>query len=169
MSSFLLIIVAVAALVIAALLWKKKDDLDFTDSTVEHELEDTRVTPLLRGINYLLSDKPDQALQEMVQVAKIRSESAEVYMALGEMFRSQGEYGRAVRIHQNLLARPEVSLEFQFQAYVSLGRDFQAGGLLALSFSRRKHKKEIKYLRKENALLNQEVENLRNIPLQDDL
>ena len=44
-----------------------------------------------------------------------------------------------------------------------------SGGLLALSFSRRKHKKEINYLRKENALLHQEVENLRNIPLQDDL
>lgn len=130
MSSFLLIIFAVAVLVAAALLWKKKDDLDFSDPNIEHELEDTRVTPLLRGINYLLSDKPDQALQEMVQVAKIRSESAEVYMALGEMFRTQGEYGRAVRIHQNLLARPEVSLDFQFQAYVSLGRDFQAGGLL---------------------------------------
>jgi putative membrane protein len=44
-----------------------------------------------------------------------------------------------------------------------------AGGLFALSFSRRKHKKEIKHLRKENALLHEEVENLRNIPLQDDL
>jgi len=130
MNSFLLIVIAVAALVAAALLWKKREDIDFADASLEHEPEDTRVTPLLRGINYLLSDKPDQALQEMVQVAKIRSESAEVYMALGEMFRTQGEYGRAVRIHQNLLARPEVSLEFQFQAYVSLGRDFQAGGLL---------------------------------------
>ncbi len=44
-----------------------------------------------------------------------------------------------------------------------------AGGVLALSFSRRKHKKEIKHLRKENELLHKEVENLRNIPLQDDL
>ncbi len=44
-----------------------------------------------------------------------------------------------------------------------------AGGALALSFSRRKHKKEIQHLRKENKLLNQEVENLRNIPLQEDL
>ncbi len=44
-----------------------------------------------------------------------------------------------------------------------------AGGLLALSFSRRKHKKELKFLRKENALLHEEVENLRTIPLQDDL
>jgi len=44
-----------------------------------------------------------------------------------------------------------------------------AGGLLSLSFSRRKHKKELKFLRKENALLHEEVENLRTIPLQDDL
>lgn len=44
-----------------------------------------------------------------------------------------------------------------------------SGGLLALSFSRRKHKKEIKFLRKENVLMHKEVENLRNIPLQDDL
>ncbi len=43
------------------------------------------------------------------------------------------------------------------------------GGALALSFSRRKHKREIEQLRKENSLLTQEVENLRNIPLQDDL
>ncbi|MDQ6990000.1 MAG: LapA family protein [Mariprofundaceae bacterium] len=43
------------------------------------------------------------------------------------------------------------------------------GGVLALSFSRRKHKREISFLRKENSLLHQEVENLRNIPLQDDL
>ena len=44
-----------------------------------------------------------------------------------------------------------------------------AGGVLALSFSRRKHKKEIKHLRKENMMLHKEVENLRTIPLQDDL
>jgi len=43
------------------------------------------------------------------------------------------------------------------------------GGMASLSFSRRKHKQEISELRKENELLNQEVENLRNIPLQDDV
>ncbi len=129
MSGVFVIIVAVVALVAAAYFWREREKQLFSDN-LEEQPEDTRVTPLLRGINYLLSDKPDQALQEMVQVAKIRSESAEVYMALGEMFRAQGEYGRAVRIHQNLLARPEVSRDFQFQAYVSLGRDFQAGGLV---------------------------------------
>ena len=43
------------------------------------------------------------------------------------------------------------------------------GGVLALSFSRRKHKQEIAFLRQENERLQREVDNLRNIPLQDDV
>jgi len=128
MSIFITILLLAAVIVVAFLIWKNKEE--YSETSLGPEPEDIRVPPLLRGINFLLSDKPDQALQEMVHVAKIRSESAEVYMALGEMFRSQGEYGRAVRIHQNLLARPDMAPELQFQAYVSLGRDFQAGGLL---------------------------------------
>ncbi|OIP99290.1 MAG: hypothetical protein AUK35_08335 [Zetaproteobacteria bacterium CG2_30_46_52] len=128
MSGFMFTLLAVATLVALAIFWKNREE--YSDSSLDEKSEDDRVAPLLKGINYLLSDQPDQALQEMVQVAKIRSESAEVYMALGEMFRAQGEYGRAVRIHQNLLARPDVPKELSFQAYVSLGRDFQAGGLL---------------------------------------
>jgi len=53
-----------------------------------------------------------------------------VYMALGEMFRSRGEIGRAVRIHQNLLARPDLSQDIHLQAHVALAIDFQTGGLL---------------------------------------
>lgn len=128
MSTFIVTLLVIAVLLAIILLWKNRED--FSEASLEPEPEDIRVPPLLRGINYLLSDKPDQALQEMVQVAKIRSESAEVYMALGEMFRAQGEYGRAVRIHQNILARPEIAADLHFQAYVSLGQDFQAGGLL---------------------------------------
>ncbi len=44
-----------------------------------------------------------------------------------------------------------------------------AGGMLSLSFSRQKHKQEIKQLRRDNELLQQEVDNLRNFPLQDEL
>jgi len=44
-----------------------------------------------------------------------------------------------------------------------------SGGVLALSFSRRKHKQEIIWLRNEHERLQREVDNLRNIPLQDDV
>ncbi len=92
--------------------------------------EDARISPLLRGINYLLAEEPDRALQEMVKVARLRSEAAEVYMALGGMFRAKGEIGRAVRIHQNILARPGISPEMYLQASFALAQDFQTGGLL---------------------------------------
>lgn len=92
--------------------------------------DDQRISPLLRGIHHLLSDKPDLALQDMVEVAKLQSESTEVYMALGEMFLSQGEIGRAVRIHQNILARPHVPQALYIQAHFALAKDFQTGGLL---------------------------------------
>jgi len=92
--------------------------------------DDVRVMPLLRGINFLLSDQADLALQEMVQVARLRSDAIDVYMALGEMFRGSGEIGRAVRIHQNLLARPDIQPKQALEAHFALGRDFHTGGLL---------------------------------------
>lgn len=126
MTTLLLSLIAAALLVMAALYWRQTQDDERDDS--QHE--DGRVTPLLRGINFLLSDEPDLALQEMVQVARLRSEAADVYMALGEMFRAKGEIGRAVRIHQNILARPDVPRSLHLQAHLALARDFQTGGLL---------------------------------------
>jgi len=126
MNTLLLAITAASLLVLIALVLIPRRD----ESDGQALAEDERITPLLRGINYLLSDEPDRALQEMVQVARLRSEAAEVYMALGEMFRAKGEYGRAVRIHQNLLARPDLPANMRVLSMYALARDFHAGGLL---------------------------------------
>ncbi len=125
MNTLLLAITAFALVVLVALVLRP-----IQEEIEPKKEEDERISPLLRGINYLLSDEPDRALQEMVQVARLRSEAADVYMALGEMFRSRGEIGRAVRIHQNLLARPDLSQDIHLQAHVALAIDFQTGGLL---------------------------------------
>ena len=58
----------------AALYWRQIQNEEDGDA----QQEDGRVTPLLRGINYLLSDEPDLALQQMVQVARLRSEAADL-------------------------------------------------------------------------------------------
>ncbi|ATX81449.1 Lipopolysaccharide biosynthesis regulator YciM, contains six TPR domains and a predicted metal-binding C-terminal domain [Mariprofundus ferrinatatus] len=125
MNTILLAITAIALVVLVALVLRPVQE-----QGQPQKEEDERISPLLRGINYLLSDEPDLALQEMVQVARLRSEAADVYMALGEMFRSKGEIGRAVRIHQNLLARPDLPRELHLQAHLALALDFQTGGLL---------------------------------------
>jgi lipopolysaccharide assembly protein B len=123
----LLLALAAASIVVlmVALLLRQQGRQD----TVAQQ-EDERVMPLLRGINYLLADEPDRALQQMVQVARLRSEAADVYLALGEMFRAKGEIGRAVRIHQNLLARPDLPSTMRLHARLALGKDFQTGGLI---------------------------------------
>jgi len=126
MNTLLLAVTAVVLVLLLALVLRPLQ----AESEPGPEEEDKRISPLLRGINYLLSDEPDLALQEMVQVARLRSEAADVYMALGEMFRSRGEIGRAVRIHQNLLARPDLPKSIHLQAHMALARDFQTGGLL---------------------------------------
>ncbi|GMQ99779.1 MAG: lipopolysaccharide assembly protein LapB [Zetaproteobacteria bacterium] len=115
--------------VFAALIWflwqQRQSDVENRPGQ-----EDARISPLLRGINYLLSDEPDQALKELVHVARLQTETAEVYLALGDLFRNKGEFGRAVRIHQNLLARPGLPEELYMEAQFALAMDFQAGGLL---------------------------------------
>jgi len=123
----LLLALAAASIVVlmVALLLRQQGRQDGVDQP-----EDERVMPLLRGINFLLADEPDRALQQMVQVARLRSEAADVYLALGEMFRAKGEIGRAVRIHQNLLARPDLPAATHLQARLALGKDFQTGGLI---------------------------------------
>ncbi|MBF0281038.1 MAG: heat-shock protein [Zetaproteobacteria bacterium] len=127
MTDILLTIISALLLVLLTLFWQQRQNGEGKEREPE---EDNRVSPLLRGINYLLSDAPDKAIQEMVQVARLRTEAIDVYMSLGEMFRSQGEIGRAVRIHQNILARPNVSELNRLEATMALAKDFQTGGLL---------------------------------------
>jgi len=125
------IILTLLLLLAAAVSWWvwHQNELDKAQEN-QQKNDDIRVMPLLRGINFLLSDQADLALQEMVQVARLRSDAIDVYMALGEMFRGSGEIGRAVRIHQNLLARPDIQPEQALEAHFALGRDFHTGGLL---------------------------------------
>ncbi|MDQ6975910.1 MAG: heat-shock protein [Mariprofundaceae bacterium] len=126
MTSLLISVLLALLLVLSVLYWQK---LEESERPLE-PVEDDRIRPLLRGLNYLLSEQPDKALQEIVRVARLRSEATEVYMFLGEMFRNKGEFGRAVRIHQNILARPDVSSTLFIEVQFALATDFQTGGLI---------------------------------------
>lgn len=101
-----------------------------TTDDLDKETDDARLTPLLRGINYLLNDDPDLALQELLHVARMRTETAEVYLALGDMFRHKGEIGRAIHVHQSLLARPDLEERLTLETSLALAKDYQSGGFL---------------------------------------
>ena len=82
----------------------------------------------LVGLNYLLNEEPDKALEQFIKMLEVDSDTVETHLALGALFRRRGEVDRAIHIHQNLIARPQLSSEKRTQALLALGEDyFQAG------------------------------------------
>lgn len=82
-----------------------------------------------RGLYHLLNEEPEQAVQAFLDVAQVEPESVEAHLALGNLFRRQGETERALRIHQNLTARPNLSREQLDHAMYQLALDYQKAGL----------------------------------------
>ncbi len=82
-----------------------------------------------RGLNYLLNEEPDKAIDVFVQLVEVDSETVETHLALGSLFRRRGEVERAIRIHQNLIARPALSTEQRALALLELGQDYMRAGL----------------------------------------
>jgi lipopolysaccharide biosynthesis regulator YciM len=83
-----------------------------------------------KGINYLLNEQPDKAIEAFIKVLEVDSETVETHLALGNLYRRRGEVDRAIRIHQNLIARPRLESEQRSEALLELGHDYLSAGLL---------------------------------------
>lgn len=83
-----------------------------------------------RGLNFLLNEQPDKAIEVFIQIAEVDKDTVETHFALGNLFRRRGEVDRAIRIHQSLIARPHLDDEQRTQAVLELGEDFMRAGLL---------------------------------------
>jgi len=83
----------------------------------------------LRGLNLVLDQQTDEALELFIRMAKVDSNTLETHFALGHLFRRRGEVDRAIRVHQNLLARPNLNETQRHQALFSLAEDYLGAGL----------------------------------------
>ncbi len=92
----------------------------------QHGLSKTYFT----GLNYLLNEESDKAIDTFVSMLEVDSETVETHLALGNLFRKRGEVNRAIRIHQNLIARPSLTSEDRKLALLELGYDYMGAGLL---------------------------------------
>ena len=84
----------------------------------------------LKGLNFLLNEQTDQALEHFLHMVRVDDKTIETHSALGSLFRRRGEVDRAIRIHQNIIARPDLASEQRDQALYSLAKDYLAAGLL---------------------------------------
>lgn len=90
-----------------------------------------RLTPdYFRGLHYLLNDQPDRAIDIFIKVLEIDEETAETQLALGNLYRRRGEVARAIRLHQNLVARSALADELRMEAHLELAQDYLSAGVL---------------------------------------
>ncbi|MBI5546264.1 MAG: tetratricopeptide repeat protein, partial [Deltaproteobacteria bacterium] len=84
----------------------------------------------LKGFRYVLSDEPDQAIAELTRAAQ-DARTLEAYFALGALFRRTGEHERAIRLHQNMLLKPDLEARLGQQIQLELALDYQRAGMHA--------------------------------------
>jgi len=83
-----------------------------------------------KGLNFLLNEQPDKAIDAFIEIVRLDPETADMHFALGNLFRRRGETERAIRVHQNLLSRPDLPQEQKEHAQYELGMDYLKAGLL---------------------------------------
>ncbi|MCP5151201.1 MAG: lipopolysaccharide assembly protein LapB [Ectothiorhodospiraceae bacterium] len=83
-----------------------------------------------RGINYLLNEQPDKAIEVFIELLEVDSETAQTHIALGNLYRRRGEVDRAIRIHQNLVSRAGDRSGERHDALLELAQDYLSAGLL---------------------------------------
>ncbi|MFT6407408.1 MAG: lipopolysaccharide biosynthesis regulator YciM [Arenicella sp.] len=83
-----------------------------------------------KGLNFLLNEEPDKAIEVFIKALEVDSETVELHLALGGLFRRKGQVDRATRIHQNLIARPSLTDDQRMQAIHELAQDYYKAGWL---------------------------------------
>lgn len=87
-------------------------------------------TSYFRGLNFLLNEQPDKAIEAFLEVVKLEPETIDLHFALGGLFRRRGELDRAIRMHEHLLEREGLAEEQRLRAMSELGQDYLKAGLL---------------------------------------
>src|SRR6059036_2461966 len=92
---------------------------------IKQLLKESRALPLsyFKGLNFLLNEQPDKAIEAFIEVVKVEPQTIDLHFALGSLFRRQGEVERAIRMHQNLLDRPDLSTERRAAVTYELAQD----------------------------------------------
>ena len=84
----------------------------------------------LQSMNYLLSEQHDKALDSFMSMVSVSKDTVETHIVLGNMFRNRGEVDRAIRIHQNIIARPELHPRLRQECSLELAKDYLKSGFL---------------------------------------
>jgi lipopolysaccharide biosynthesis regulator YciM len=83
-----------------------------------------------KGVQYILSNDHDHAIEEFTKSVQINSGTVETYIALGNLYRTRGDIDRAIRIRQSIILRTDIDEEIRIRALIDLGLDYRKGGFI---------------------------------------
>jgi len=101
----------------------------FGDTDEEDVSTEKLSSDYMKGLNYVLNEESDRAVEVFTRMAELDDEALETHFALGSLFRKRGEVDRAIRVHENLIARPSLTRDQKDQAEAALADDFLSAGL----------------------------------------
>ncbi|MDT8408642.1 MAG: lipopolysaccharide assembly protein LapB [Wenzhouxiangellaceae bacterium] len=96
----------------------------------EKRQQDSISSNYFRGLNYLLNEQPDKAIEVFLELAEINQETVETHLALGNLFRRRGEVDKAIGFHRHIMTRSNLGEQHRTQALLELGEDYMRAGLL---------------------------------------
>src|SRR6476620_5334603 len=99
---------------------------------IRHVVSESRSLPesYFKGLNFLLNEQPDKAIEAFIEAVKVDPQTVELHFALGSLFRRRGEIERAIRMHQNLVERPDLGSDQRLTALYELAQDYLKAGFL---------------------------------------
>lgn len=83
-----------------------------------------------KGLNYLLNDDSERAIDVFIELAKTSTETFEPQLALGNLYRRKGEVDKAIKLHQSLISQPNLPEKYRTKALLAMGKDYMSAGLL---------------------------------------
>jgi lipopolysaccharide assembly protein B len=126
----LLLIAALFVAAAAGWLFGRYRSANHTSSNTSNSSQSAPLSEeYFRGLSYLLEEEPDKALEVFLRMVDVDNDTVETHFALGNLYRRRGEVERAIRVHENIMARPSLSDEHRLHAMFGLAEDYFRAGL----------------------------------------
>jgi lipopolysaccharide biosynthesis regulator YciM len=130
MSSYAPLLAGLIALLVGLTIGKAWERYKLRDGTWIDRRRARQSPHYILGLNFLVSNQIDLAIEELSRAASVDADALEVHMILGNLYREKGQVGKAITVHQALLQRSKLSRIEHAYVLLCLGLDYKRGGFV---------------------------------------
>jgi len=130
MSSYAPLLAALVALLVGLTVGKAWERYKLRGGTWIDRRRARQSPHYILGLNFLVANQIDLAIEELTRAASVDADALEVHMILGNLYREKGQVGKAITAHQSLLQRTKLTKIERAYVLLCLGLDYKRGGFV---------------------------------------